>query len=671
MRQILRYFREHPWQRLAVTLSAAAAVGLVAAMVAVPIITDLLLIRRMDSEDPAVRELAVIRAVHKGKKSEATVRRLDAALDTDSDTKFAALATALNQLGRFKRPGRDPRLFDRLRTIRLMTTADGDTRLLILDRIVVNASVSGRRNEHIRRACVLAAADGQQQIRARAALLAAIIEDDETLEKLLGDEQGSVKAAAILDAGLGGRRHLVERFAPRLLASPEVEVASSAAYALHRCGADRAGELLAAALVECKIAALRDRLLHVMGLRSDEAAAEAVRKAILDCKAAGKIPSAAALLAAGRLRVVEAGPVVRDVLADAARRKSTLSEAQVLAALRAADRLNLPVRKEVNGVCRKLWHPELEFAMIAAARLLGRQIDRAQRGAPSRNECIQTLRQCAEYAREVPATEDRPTRIVTTPMASAAAAVALWELAPSATYRRIVTDAGPLAMVLKIDAQSSAYCVRLAARNNSTLVGDYIAWHIARTGRKEAFALGLAMLPARGSKLPVYDDEERSAGAMLLALAARTDEQRGQAITRITSRLVGGPAGGEDDDYVAGAYRCALLILGQADAETVRALLETGEFPHRRATTALLAAGDREVLDNLLWAPRTTPEDIVFLLLHMGVAEVVAKLAPDLPAIDVAAEADTRQWQVNILRDYYAIRRNKIKVGLKRCPPQP
>ena len=278
------------------------------------------------------------------------------------------------------------------------------------------------------------------------------------------------------------------------------------------------------------------------------------------------------------------------------------------------------------------------------------------------------MRLAAQYARSAPTAKGKPRKTVTTPLASAAAAVALWRLSPSVSAVLPATgaDTGTLADLLKIDRESSAYYVRAAARNNSTLAGDYIAWHIARSRLKQAFELGLAMLPALGSALPVYNADERSAGAMLLALAAKTPPQSSTAVKRITSRLVGGPAGGEDDDYVAGAYRCALLILGEADAETVRALLETGEFPHRRATTALLAAGDREVLDNLLWAPRTTPEDIVFLLLHMGVAEVVAELAPELPAIDVAAEADTRRWQVKILRDYYAIRRNKIKVGLKR-----
>ncbi|MHC4564114.1 MAG: HEAT repeat domain-containing protein, partial [Planctomycetota bacterium] len=228
------------------------------ALVAAPIATDRLLIRRRDSEDPPVRELAVIHAVERGRDSDATVWWLDRALDTDSDTKFAALATALNQLGRFNKPGRDPRLIDRLGAIRLKTTEDAEIRLLILDQIVRIVFTTGRRNEYVRRACVLAATDGQQQIRARAALLAALIEDDKTLEKLLEDEQSAVKAAAILDAGLGGREGLVERFAPRLLASPDVEVASSAAYALHRRGGDKAGELLAEALAECKNPALRD-----------------------------------------------------------------------------------------------------------------------------------------------------------------------------------------------------------------------------------------------------------------------------------------------------------------------------------------------------------------------------------------------------------------------------
>ena len=294
---MMRYFRKHPWQRLVVTLLAAAATGLAIALIASPIVVDLLLIRRMGSDDPAVRELAIIQAVKRGKESEATVRRLDSALDTNSDTRFAALATALNQLGMFSKPERDPRQIDRLWAIQLKTTVHPYGRLLILNYIIRIAFTSGRRNEYIHRACAVGAADGQGVIRARTALLAAIVKDDKTLEKLLTDEQSAVKAAAILDAGLAGREGLVKRFAPRLLASPDVEVASSAAYALHRQGGSEAGEVLASALGKCKIPALRDRLLYVVSLRSDETAANAVRKVILADKAAGEIPSAMALLA--------------------------------------------------------------------------------------------------------------------------------------------------------------------------------------------------------------------------------------------------------------------------------------------------------------------------------------------------------------------------------------
>ncbi len=668
MHQLLRYFRQHPWQRLAVTLSAAAVAGLTIALIATPIVTDLLLIRRMGSDDAAVRELAIDQAVARGKKSEATVRRIDRALDTDNDAKFAALTAALNRLGKFNTPDRDPLQIDRLGAIRLETTARADSRLLVLGQVIRVAFTTDRRNEYISRSCVLAAGDGEQQIRVRAALLAAIIKDDKTLEKLLEDKQGEVKAAAMLDAGLAGRDRLVERFAPRLLASPQTEVASSAAYALHHRGGDKAGELLASALGECKVPALRDRLLHVMSLRRDEAAANAVRKVILACKASGQTPSAAALLAAGRLKVAEAAPAVQAVLADATRSDSSLTEPQVLAALEAADMLRLPVRRYVNEICVKLWDPELELTMISAATLLGKQIGIPQSGRPSRSECIRTLRLAAQYARAAPADKGKPEKTITTPLASAAAAVALWQIAPSVSDTMPVTDkdAGAPIQLLKPNYESSAYYVRAAARSNATLAGDYIAWHIGRSRRKQAFGLGLAMLPALGAPRPVYNDNERSAGAMLLSLAAGTPAQRAEAIERIRSRLKGGPAGGEVSGYVAGAYRCALLILAQAERDQVRNLLATGEFPQRRAITALLAAGDKDALDGLLWGSQTTPDDIRFLLLNKGIGEVLAELAGDLPRLDAAAEPDIIHWQVKILRDYYAIGRKNVKVGLTK-----
>ena len=152
---------------------------------------------------------------------------------------------------------------------------------------------------------------------------------------------------------------------------------------------------------------------------------------------------------------------------------------------------------------------------------------------------------------------------------------------------------------------------------------------------------------------------------MLLALAADTPQRKAQAVQRITSRLKGGPAGGDKDYYAANSYRCALLILGGGSRETVRELYFSGEFPQRRAITALLATQDTEMLQELLWAP--IPEDeLERLLLRKGIGEVVSVLAPDLPVVDAAAGQDLRRWQMQILRATWILRKDRIVLGRRR-----
>ena len=74
-----------------VTLSAAAVAGLAIALVARPIVIDLLLIHRMGSDDPAVRELAINQALKRGRESKATVR-----LNTDSNTFLGGVVAAFS-----------------------------------------------------------------------------------------------------------------------------------------------------------------------------------------------------------------------------------------------------------------------------------------------------------------------------------------------------------------------------------------------------------------------------------------------------------------------------------------------------------------------------------------------------------------------------------------------
>jgi len=656
MGTVSRYFREHPWQRRAVTSSATLLIGLMTAILLYPHLMDYWLVHRLGDARASVRERAILQAIAAAENSQRTRNRLSNALDTESDTRFVAIATVLNSLNRFYTPDRDPLHVSRMRTIKIETThspidpgSAATTRWTILGEVIR----ARRDNRYVRRALDAAARDPAAIVRTRAALLAARFGDDNILADLLKDPDAGVQAAAALAAGIARRAELAGPLRGLLDSTEDREAVSAAAYALARLAPAESGAVLAKLLDRTGDAKLRERLIHVLGVMGGDDARRIVGKLFARARQAGGFPSTAALLSAGRLKLRRADGGVKAVLAAATKKGTPLAESQVLAALSAADALNLPVRKEAHDICLKLWNPALELTMIAAADLLGRQADAPQPGVtdtPSRKTCLATLRKAAVYEVE-PTT--RPAgasaKIFTTPLASAAAAVALWRLETTA----------PLA----------EQYVRNAAAAHSTLPGDHVAWHVAQEPGEQAFNLGLRMLPASDAPahLHVYNDNERAAGAMLLALAARTDEQRGTAAERIASRLAGKDLGGEDDPYVIGAYQCALLMLGRDDLrDKVHQLLELGEFPQRRVITALCVAGDLDVLDWLALSPWISDKDVAFLLVNKGIGEVLAATVGALPTVDPAAEEDLRHWQTRILRASCVILRDELRGAARR-----
>jgi hypothetical protein len=242
---------------------------------------------------------------------------------------------------------------------------------------------------------------------------------------------------------------------------------------------------------------------------------------------------------------------------------------------------------------------------------------------------------------------------------AAAAAVAMWLREPSADSLT--------------DANSTAYLVYHASCSEHQLAGDYIAWHLSRADgnpRAKAFQLGMNLLPPsvdprdantrRGFRN--YSATSRATAAMLMALAARTPQEKDAAKARIASRLEGGPLRAPSDFYEVNTYKCALLILGETRYRAeVAALLDSGTFPVRRAITALCAAGDRGGLDWLLWDLRAGTPEIAEIIVGTRLCEVLSVLVPELPAVDEAAGDDLRNWQVRILQDYYRIHREKIR----------
>jgi hypothetical protein len=99
MAGILSYLRTHRWQRRALTASFALVVGVATALVLYPVVEDWLLIADLGDADPKVRIPAIDRAIVGATRSAATLRRIEARLDTDDDVQFDAIVTVLERLG--------------------------------------------------------------------------------------------------------------------------------------------------------------------------------------------------------------------------------------------------------------------------------------------------------------------------------------------------------------------------------------------------------------------------------------------------------------------------------------------------------------------------------------------------------------------------------------------
>jgi len=638
------YLRRNRWQRRLLTASLALVLGGAAAVLAVPHVRDYLLLRDLGSADYAVRTAAIRRGIQLAAQSPRTVRRLDAALADADDRTFLAIVTVLKLSGQWAATDRGAPHRDRLRAIELETNPSPETRALFLAEL----ALTGRDGASVRRGLAAAVQDAAPAVREGAAVLAARLGGDDALARLLADEDPNVAAAAALDAGLARRTTLAGQLAKLLHAGQTVDVISAAAFALARTDPNAAAAALPGALAAAgDNAQTRARLLYVACELGGPAGKAAVLDALGEGRRAGRLPTPAALSGAARLRLAAAGPDVRNVLAAACRAESGVLIGQVHAALLAACALDLPVRAEVDAICRTLWRPDPAYRVLlaAAARTLGQQAALLQNdpNAPSEADCIRTLRMAAVQDYE-PTTWPAGTkpRLLTTPLPSTAAAAALWRLE------------SPLA---------EEFVARWAGASVS-LPGDFLSWELGRRGEGRAFELGLRFVPPLDAPRTEreYNDDRRSTGAMLLALAARSDEQKARARQRIRARLEGGDLGGEDSFYVRGAYHCALAILGDAASRTrVAGLLETGQFSQRRAITALTVAGSLRGLDWMLWNPQVGDDDLLFLLIDEGLGDVLATCLPELPRVDPAAGTDLQAFQLRILRDAYVIRRPHLR----------
>lgn len=627
----------------------ALGIGALVAILTYPYIRDQLVIRELGDENPNVRINAIFRARNLARASEATVSRLNDALDTNNDVQFAAIASVLKAIEKFYVPSRPMIQIDRSNMIDLDTPLrgiDAEEAAQSRWRILAELTLNDRDNIYIHRALKIASGDKAPAVRELATILAGRLGADAVMKKLLADDNPLVSAAAAFSIAAAKRTALTGQLEKLFKNSKDMEVISAAIYALAVIQPKKASPRICELLKATENPILRDRLLHVMTILKDTHARETVLGILTDARTAEKYPSAMAILVAGKLKISAAEKDIRDTLSGK-RSKGKLTEAHLLAAIEGADRLDLPVYKEVDILCRKLWGEDYTLMLISAARLLGKQVS-AHASDADRKAIINTLMKAAWYQSETTTKPAVKRKIITTPLPSAAASVALWLL----------------------DAPESESCLIQTACETTILPGDYVAWHVAMNGdANKAFALGLKMLPALDAplRLHVYNDNERSAGAMLLALCARTTQQKRQAVKRIASRLEGGKFGGEDDFCTAGAFRCALLILGQKNQlDLVRHLRSIDNFPDRRVLTALLVTADRPTLDWMLFNTFISAKDIDFWITSLGLGQVLRKLAPSLPPVDTAAFTELRLWQVRIVRHYWGVRRNRIKLGLKR-----
>lgn len=650
----------HPWYRRIVTLSLTVIFGISIALWAVPWYSDMSVIWRLASDDGAVQSKAVMEASVLARTSPRFCKRLQNQLSTDDDRFFYAVVSALSNASRFRPQEDQQQLLDRLWMCNLFYTSEPQDKQFSLEKLLTN----GRKNTYVQRAAKVAAADSNVDLRRIAAVIAGRVQDHETLDKLLEDEDQRVRSVAVRVVGIA-RVHSLTPKLVSLLESEVPSVSANAALALAMLNKGQYAKQICQRLVNTQNADLRERLLYVVTLINHDQAKPAVRAILSRAKTTSLTPMS--LLAIGKLGMTDESAHVLGILQRACQPNSDVTKGQLHASLVAGDLLKLPIRKEVNSICQQYWNPRLQLVMISAAEILGRQAVQDQPGisdAPSLEDIKETLAAAAMFPQFHAATQASET-----PVPSAAAAVSYWLLDPKTRFfEKTDLQADPAQLIMS-KPNRSAMLIQQACSAETTLAGDYVAWHLAGSSKKEAFEFGMSLLPPFDSAPleKVYNENVRGAGAMLLALSARTNEQKRLAIQRITERLEGKGWGAEDSPILRDVYRCALLILGKHELlDKIREQRDLGASPLFSVITALCAAGDKETLQWLLLNHTIPTEDLRFFLINNRLAEVLAEIGPELPIVDVAASPDIQYWQTRILQDIFAIRRDEVSLGIRK-----
>ena len=232
MKVILRYFRQHPWQRRALTGSMAAILGVVLAWIIWPGVRDRNIINMLGSKDPQRRLKGIAQAVAVGRVCPELIERIEKKLDSADDLQFSAMVTVLDRLGLFYTPARKGYQIDRFRQITFATAPKNPTGTDVKRIMLHGIILDGRDNRYVRRALQLAMQDNAADIRSQAGLLAGRLRDYASLMKLLRDSNPSVRASSAIVAGLAGLENCKDTIAELLKTAHDEEEIPAFTFAL-------------------------------------------------------------------------------------------------------------------------------------------------------------------------------------------------------------------------------------------------------------------------------------------------------------------------------------------------------------------------------------------------------------------------------------------------------
>ncbi|MCD6377776.1 MAG: hypothetical protein J7L99_02865, partial [Planctomycetes bacterium] len=572
----------------------------------------------------------IAQAVAIGRVCPELIERIEKKLDLADDLQFSAMVTVLDRLGLFYTPGRKGYQIDRFRQITFATAPKNPTGTDVKRIMLHGIILDGRDNQYVRRALQLAMQDNAADIRSQAGLLAAKLRDYASLMKLLRDSNPSVRASSAIVAGLAGLKDCEDTIAELLKNTQNKEEIPALTFALAELAPkkfskkiietiDRAYQSWRAKNDKDDLALL-EKLLFSASLLKDSSTKAIITKVIRESLQEKRHIPTMAIIAAGKVRAAASKGIIKQIIENLIVKKTELTFADVItltAAVRAGDELGLSADLFIR-VMEQLWHPATTVAMIFSSEALARR---------SRFLTAEQRRKAMEILTKAVYRSD-------TPVASSAAAVAIFKIAPTEALE-------PL---------------RTVCESKNCLAGDYVAWNLAQSASPEAWEVAKKFLAP-----DEYDSSVKSVGAMLIASLARKTNLASQVAEGIKNRLERSPYIEQSAPYLAGTYRCALLMLSQQRyRDMVIALSQSSAFPKFRAVWALITVGEPMGFDYVLGRANFNPDEMDTYLGRSLLYRIYSKAIPQLPEYDIQAPKVVRYWQCRLCRDYYLIHRAEI-----------